>query len=113
MRLLSSIAAVAAVAAATCTVMAKECQYCSSGPCVPTEVLNASYQTHVDPGKNAKLSLTVTIPGNCQSIQGPYPVILYLNGFQVKTSRLESLSHKSECLDSASKESVERKRPSH
>ena len=79
------------MAAATCTVMARDCQYCSSGPCVPIEVLEASYQTHVEPGKNAKLSLTVTIPGRCQSIQGPYPVILYLNGFQVRTSRLRSL----------------------
>lgn len=83
MRLLSSIAAVAAVAAATCSVMAKDCQYCSTGPCVPTDFLTSPYQTHVDPGKNAKLSLTITIPGKCQSIQGPFPVIIYLNGFQV------------------------------
>ena len=91
MRLLSSIAAVAAVAAASCSVMAKDCQYSSTGPCVPTGVLNAPYQTHVHPGKNAKLGLTITIPGKCESIQGPFPVILYLNGFQVEIHSLRAL----------------------
>ena len=97
MRLLNSIAAVAAVAAATCTVMAKDCQFCSSGPCVPTKSLESPYQTHVDPGKNAKLSLTITIPGKCQSIQGPFPVIFYLNGFQVRKV-VRELFHRLICL---------------
>ena len=83
MRLLSSIAAVAAVAAATCSAMAKDCQYCSTGPNAPVASMTDSYQTDVDPGKNAKLSLTVTIPGKSQSISGPFPVIFYFNGFQV------------------------------
>ena len=65
--------------------MAGDCGYCSSGPCVPTGSLSTFYQTNV-PGKNAKLSLTVTIPGTSDSFRNPFPVIFFFNGFQVRTT---------------------------
>ena len=63
--------------------MARGCQYCSDGPCAPARSHGFSYETAVSPGKNAELSLTVTLPGKSESIKRPFPVIFFFNGFQV------------------------------
>lgn len=81
--LTSSVAAFAALVAATGSSMARGCQYCSDGPCAPARSHGFSYQTAVSPGKNAELSLTVTLPGRSESIKRPFPVIFFFNGFQV------------------------------
>ena len=81
--LTSSVAAFAAIVAATGSSMARGCQYCSDGPCVPARSHGFSYQTTISPGKNAELSLTVTLPGKSESIKRPFPVIFFFNGFQV------------------------------
>lgn len=93
MGLLTRFALVAVAAVGTAATLRREgagpamaggCGYCSSGPCVPTGSLSSLYQTDV-PGKNAKLRLTVTIPGTSDSFRNPFPVIFFFNGFQVRT----------------------------
>ena len=93
MSLLTRFALVAVAAVGTAATFRREgagpamaggCGYCSSGPCVPTGSLSTFYQTDV-PGKNAKLRLTVTIPGTSDSFRNPFPVIFFFNGFQVRT----------------------------
>ncbi|CAK0760866.1 hypothetical protein CVIRNUC_002807 [Coccomyxa viridis] len=83
--LTSSVAAFAALVAATGSSMARGCQYCSDGPCAPARSHGFSYQTAVSPGKNAELSLTVTLPGRSESIKRPFPVIFFFNGFQARS----------------------------
>ena len=69
--------------AATASRLVEACDYTSLGPCLPLDSLSSVYRAQDSSGKVTRLSLKVTIPGQHASIQPPYPVLFFFNGFQV------------------------------
>ncbi|CAL8467607.1 g7145 [Coccomyxa elongata] len=75
-----------ATVAAASSRLSEACDYSSLGPCIPTSNVCGSCPAKDSSGKETKLRLKITVPGQDASVSPPYPVLFFFNGFQARLS---------------------------